>query len=82
MMVAKSKLKGHALLWWDFVQNKRRKKGNYKITSWDRMVEKLKGKFLPNDYDIQLYKRLQNLKQKVMDVQAYTEEFYEYMDKA
>ncbi|XP_059076384.1 uncharacterized protein LOC131875750 [Cryptomeria japonica] len=40
------------------------------------MVEKLKEKFLPNDYNVQLYKRLQNLKQKDRDVQAYTEEFH------
>lgn len=40
------------------------------------MVEKLKGKFLPSDYNIQLFKRLQDLKQKELDVQAYMEEIY------
>lgn len=73
---SKKKLKGHALLWWDYVQDERRKKGKSKITSWDRMVTKLKCKFLHSDYNIQLFRRLQNLKQKDMEVQAYTEEFY------
>lgn len=50
--LAKTKLKGHTLLWWDYVQSERRKKRKPKITSWDRMVAKLKGKFLPNDYTI------------------------------
>lgn len=31
--VEKSKMKGHSLLWWNFVQTKRRKKRKSKITS-------------------------------------------------
>lgn len=50
--VAKSRLKGHALLWWDCVQADRWKKDKPKITSWNKMVEKMKGKFLPNDYNV------------------------------
>ena len=36
--LAKTKLKGHALLWWDHEEAERRKRGKPKITSWDRMV--------------------------------------------
>lgn len=50
--VTKTKLKEHALLWWNFEQAKRRKRRKSKITSWDRMVAKLKGKFLPKDYEV------------------------------
>lgn len=56
------------------MQEERKKKGKAKIISWDRMVAKLKGKFLPSDYVIQLKRRLQNLKQKDMDVKSYAEE--------
>lgn len=56
--LAIAKLEGHASPWSDYVQEERRKKGKAKITSWDRMVAKLKGKFLPNDYVIQLYRQL------------------------
>ena len=45
-----TKLKGHAALWWDGVQVERRRLGKHPIKNWNRMVAKLKGKFLPNDY--------------------------------
>jgi hypothetical protein len=47
-----------------------------KIKSWDRMVAKMKAKFIPRDYQITLFRRMQNLRQKLMSVKKYTEEFY------
>jgi hypothetical protein len=61
---AVTRLKGHATLWWDELQADRRCKGKQKIKSWDRMVAKLKEKFIPKDYQINLFRRLQNLRQK------------------
>jgi hypothetical protein len=43
------RLKGHATLWWDELQADRRCKGKQKIKSWDRMIVKMKAKFIPND---------------------------------
>eukprot|EP00253_Pinus_taeda_P008110 PITA_08110 len=40
------------------------------------MVSNLKAKFLPKDYHLNLFKQMQNLKQKGMSVKEYTEEFY------
>jgi hypothetical protein len=40
------------------------------------MVVKLKDKFMPKDYQINLFRKLQNLRQKGMTVKEYTEEFY------
>jgi hypothetical protein len=40
------------------------------------MVAKLKAKFIPKDYHINMFRRLQNLRQKRMIVKEYTEEFY------
>jgi hypothetical protein len=71
-----TRLKGHATLWWDELQDDRRSKGKQKIKIWDRMVAKLKEKFIPKDYQINLLWRLQNLRQKGMIVKEYTEEFY------
>jgi hypothetical protein len=51
-------LKGHASLWWDKLQANRRCKGNSKIKNWDMMVDKLKSKFIPKDYQINLFKNL------------------------
>eukprot|EP00253_Pinus_taeda_P031890 PITA_31890 len=40
------------------------------------MVEKLRGKFLPSDYQQTLFRQMQNLRQRSMTVREYTEEFY------
>eukprot|EP00253_Pinus_taeda_P033200 PITA_33200 len=73
---AATKLKGHALLWWDNVQADRKRLNKIPIRSWERMVAKLKGRFLPKDYQVDLYRRVQSLRQKGMTVKEYTEEFY------
>jgi hypothetical protein len=40
------------------------------------MIAKMKEKFIPRDYQITLFRRMQNLRQKMMTVKEYTEEFY------
>jgi len=55
-------MKGHALLWWDGVQAERHNKGKRRIKSWDIMVSKLKGKFMPQDYKLNLFREIHNLK--------------------
>jgi hypothetical protein len=40
------------------------------------MVAKLKEKFIPKDYQINLLRRMQNLREKGMTLKEYTEEFY------
>lgn len=74
--LAKTKLKGSALTWWNYTQLERLRRGKPKINTWDRMVAKVKAQFLPSDYEVQIFRRLQNLKQKEMDVMTYTEEFH------
>jgi hypothetical protein len=53
-----TRLKGHATLWWDKLQTERRRKEKQKIKNWDRMVAKLKAKFIPKDYQINLFRNL------------------------
>jgi hypothetical protein len=67
---AVTKLKGHAALWWDELQADRRSKGKQKIKNWDRMIAKMKAKFIPRDYQITLFRRMQNLRQKLMTVKS------------
>jgi hypothetical protein len=57
-----TRLKGHAALWWDELQADRCCKGKKKIKSWDRMIVKMKAKFIPRDYQITLFRRMQNLR--------------------
>ena len=45
-----TRLKGHAAIWWDEVQTSRTRKGKSKIKQWDKMVSKMKAKFLPKDF--------------------------------
>jgi hypothetical protein len=59
---AVTRLKGHAALWWDELQVDRHYKGKQKIKSWDRMIAKMKAKFIPRDYQITLFRRMQNLR--------------------
>jgi hypothetical protein len=71
-----TRLKGHATLWWDELQADRHCKGKKKFKSWDRMIANMKEKFIPRDYQITLFRRMKNLRQKLMTVKEYTEEFY------
>ena len=70
-----TKLKGHATLWWDGVQVERRRLGKQPIKNWNKIVSKLRGKFLPGDYQLSLFREMQNLQQRVLTVKEYTEEF-------
>lgn len=74
--IASTKLKSHASLWWEHLQLDRKRKRKDKIKVWSKMVNKLKGKLLPYDYQINLVQRMQSLRQKDSLVKEYTEEFY------
>ncbi|XP_059067541.1 uncharacterized protein LOC131858345 [Cryptomeria japonica] len=80
--LAKSKLKGPTLNWWNFLQNERLEEGKEVISTWTRMKAELKRQFVPDDYEVTLHKKLQNLKQKDLDVSSYTQEFHNLTLKA
>mgnify|MGYP002623431500 CR=1 FL=1 len=69
-------MKGHAKIWWQEIQLEIDRRGKEKITRWDRMVDKLKKQFIPVDYELDLFKKMQGLKQVGKFVQEYTEKFY------
>ena len=46
------------------------------------MMAKIKGKFLPSDYQLTLFIQMQNLRQRLMTVKEYTEEFYKVSIRA
>jgi hypothetical protein len=45
-----TRLKGDVTLWWDELQAERRSRGKHKIKNRDKMVVKLKAKFMPKYY--------------------------------
>jgi len=57
-----TRLKGHATLWWDELEAERRRKGKKNIKSWNRMVANFKVKFMPKDYQINMFRKMQNLR--------------------
>lgn len=65
-------LKGHATIWWDKPQTSRTRKGKYKIKKWDKMVRKMRATFMPKDYQLNIFKPLQNLRKKGTSVKEYT----------
>eukprot|EP00253_Pinus_taeda_P019816 PITA_19816 len=71
-----TRLKGHATIWWDELQTSRTRKEKSKIKQWDKMVSKMKAKFMPKYYQLNIFKQLHNLRQKGMSVKEYIEEFY------
>ena len=58
------------------MQAERRRKNKSLIKSWDRMVAKMRAKFLPKYYHLILYRQVQNLRQILLTVREYTKEFY------
>ncbi|XP_059068892.1 uncharacterized protein LOC131859313 [Cryptomeria japonica] len=79
---AQTEPKGSTLVWWNYTQGERVKMRKNMISSWSRMVSLIKAKFMPTDYETQIIKRFDNLKQKDLDVESYTEEFHKLIFKA
>eukprot|EP00253_Pinus_taeda_P034746 PITA_34746 len=73
---ATRKLKGHGALWWDSVQNERKRLNKAPIKTWSRMVAMLKGIFLSRDYQIALHRQVKNMRHKGLTLKEYMEEFY------
>jgi hypothetical protein len=53
-----TRLKSHVSLWWDELQDDRRRKGKATIKIWDRMVAKFNEKFMSKDYQLNLFRKL------------------------
>ena len=51
-----TRLKGHAARWWENLQREKVLKREDKVITWKEMVERIKGKFLPSDYNQRLFK--------------------------
>jgi len=49
-------LKGHVAIWWDELQTSKERKGNTKIKQWDKMASRLKAKFMPKYYQLNLFR--------------------------
>ena len=73
--IAKSKLKGIALTWWNITQGDRVKNGKGQVTTWIKMEKFFKKAYVPKDYEVKIHRRRMNLRQKDMTISAYIDEF-------
>lgn len=70
------KFKGGARAWWKQIQASRQLEGLEPITSWPRMKQLLRTRFLPTNFSQTLYLQCLNCKQGSRTIKEYTEEFY------
>jgi len=57
-----TKLRDWAGAWWQQIKKTRTLQGRGKITCWDKMKKHMRSAFLPYNYTLTLYQRLQNLR--------------------
>ena len=69
-------LKGGATAWWNQEVNIRKLQELPQITSWPEMRQLMRSRFLPADYEQELYRSFMNCTQGKRTVTEYTDEFY------
>ena len=57
-----TRLKDHVSLWWENLQTDRQRRGKEKIRTLLKMVNKVKKKFLPTSYQVNLLRKMKNLR--------------------
>jgi hypothetical protein len=74
-----TKFRGRAAAWWQQLKQTRAWQGKLKITSWEKLMKKMRPTFLPHNYLRTMYQRLQNWNQGSKSVDEYTEEFHKLL---
>ena len=80
--LASSEFDGYALLWWDGLVSARREANDVPILSWREMKAEMRHRFVPRNYILSLYDKLQNLKQGAKSVDEYYKEMEMIMQHA
>jgi len=70
------KFKGGAYAWWERLQISRARQGKGPVTSWLKMKQLLKARFLPPDFKQQIFQQYQECRQVGRTIQAYVDDFY------
>jgi hypothetical protein len=74
-----TKFRGRAVAWWQQLKQTRVWQDKLKITSWEKLMKKMRPAFLPHNYLRTMYQRLQNWSQGSKSVDEYMEEFHKLL---
>ncbi|KAG8368442.1 hypothetical protein BUALT_Bualt15G0045900 [Buddleja alternifolia] len=69
------KLTGGASVWWDQLQENRRRQGRQPVVTWAMMKQLMRRRFLPLDFEQILYHQYQNCRQGGRSIKDYSNEF-------
>ena len=61
--MASLEFQDYVLIWWEQVIERREARGEPPITTWAQMKDVMRARFVPNYYNRDLFKKLQQLKQ-------------------
>ncbi|KAI9182620.1 hypothetical protein LWI28_027252 [Acer negundo] len=75
------KLRKHASFWWENHKKQRDREGRSKILTWIKMKKELTRKYLLDNYQQDIFLKIQNFKQKDLSIAEYTAEFDNLMLK-
>ena len=73
---------GYALIWWEQLLRDREEDGEPPITTWEEMKHEMRIRFVQKHYRLDLFDKLQNLKQGSFSVEEYCKEMEKAMIRA
>ena len=68
-------LRSHAYDWWKQLKMDKKHRGKGKIQTWEKMVIKLRGKYVSSEYTLRMCRSLEKLKKNDRCVESYFEYF-------